>query len=274
MRSKPNTKHRPIRRSATPNGHTPREGQALVEFALLVPVLLVIMLMTLDFGHLFLGWVNLQNTARIGADFAATHPLAWDATNPDAAAQARYAQLISNDATTINCRMPSPIPTPTFPDGETTINGRAQVNLTCDFQVLTPIIGGIVGSPLKLGAQAIFPIRAGIASIAPVIPTPTPSPTATPTPTPTPTPSSSAGATPTPAPTPKPPCVVPSMMGSQPNNGLQTAWSRAGFTIPFNVTVGTKFIGSEYWLDSSGGQHPGLYDGSVLPCDVEFTVGP
>lgn len=190
-------------------------GQAVTEFALILPFLLIVMLLVLDFGHLFLGWVNLQNTARIGADFAATHPTAWDLVKPDLAAQARYEELIRRDATTINCALPSPIPTPTFPDGTSTLNGRAQVNLNCGFQVLTPIISQIVGSPLRLGATSIFPIRFGLANIAPPPPpSPTPTPTVAPTPTPT------AGPTPTPVPTPAP-CIVPDMINKVPNAGLQ-----------------------------------------------------
>ena len=121
-------------RVAKPRHQRPSGGQAVTEFALLLPFLLIVMLLVLDFGHLFLGWVNLQNTARIGADFAATHPTAWDLVNPDPVAQARYEELIRRDATTINCGLPSPIPTPTFPDGTGTLNGRAQVNLDAIFR--------------------------------------------------------------------------------------------------------------------------------------------
>ncbi len=242
--------------SRTPRHPDRARGQALVELALVAPVLLLIVLLVLDFGHLFLGWVNLQNTARIGADYAATHPDAWDAVSPDPSAQARYEALIQRDATTINCVLPSPLPTPAFPDGTTTLNGRAQVNLTCDFQLLTPIISSVVGSPLRLGAGAIFPIRVGLLNVAPP---PTPAPTTIPTATPTSPPAT---------------CTVPSLLNKVPNNGLQTGWAGAGFTVPFNVTVGTAKIGSEYYVNSGGTTINGPFDGTQLICDVQLTVGP
>jgi hypothetical protein len=255
-------------RLTAPAGH--RHGQAVTELALILPVLMLIVLLVLDFGHLFLGWVNLQNTARIGADYAATHPKAWSAS-PDPDAQARYEELIRRDATTINCVLPSAIPTPAFPDGTSTLNGRAQVKLTCNFAILTPIISQVIGSPLGLGASADFPIRAGLANVAPPPPPPPPSPTPTPTPTPTPDPSASASPTPTPTPVP---CIVPTLLGNVPNKPLADEWADAGFTIPYNVTVGTKKIGSEYYLDGGGGKVGGPFDGSILECDVELTVGP
>ena len=51
-------------------------GQSLVEFALVLPVVLLILLLTIDVGRLYYGWVNLQNAARIEANYAALHPTA------------------------------------------------------------------------------------------------------------------------------------------------------------------------------------------------------
>src|SRR6476659_5639717 len=53
-------------------------GQSLVEFALVLPVMLLLMLTALDFGRVYLGYINLQNMARIAANFAADNPSAWD----------------------------------------------------------------------------------------------------------------------------------------------------------------------------------------------------
>ena len=39
-------------------------GQSIVELALILPVILLILMVGLDFGRVFLGWVNLNNTAR------------------------------------------------------------------------------------------------------------------------------------------------------------------------------------------------------------------
>ncbi len=53
-------------------------GQALVEFALVAPVMLVIMLLAVDFGRLFFTYVAVNNAAREGAFYAATHASDWD----------------------------------------------------------------------------------------------------------------------------------------------------------------------------------------------------
>ena len=50
----------------------------MVESALVLPILALLLVMAIDFGRVFFGWVALQNAARIGADFAAQTPDAWD----------------------------------------------------------------------------------------------------------------------------------------------------------------------------------------------------
>jgi len=46
-------------------------GQSLVEFALVLPIFLLIMLFAIDFGRVFSAWISLNNLARIGANLAA-----------------------------------------------------------------------------------------------------------------------------------------------------------------------------------------------------------
>ena len=91
-------------------------GQALVEMAMLLPLLLLIMLMALDFGRVFFGWIGLQNAVRQGANYAALNASAWG-TPADTAAQAEYRAQISSDTAGLNCAPQSPAPDPSFPDG-------------------------------------------------------------------------------------------------------------------------------------------------------------
>ena len=56
---------------------TRTRGQSLVEFAIFIPVLASLLLMSVDVGRVYLGWVTLTNVARIGANFAAQNPTAW-----------------------------------------------------------------------------------------------------------------------------------------------------------------------------------------------------
>lgn len=149
--------------------HT-RRGQSLVEFALILPVLLLILLMGIDFGRVFLGWVNLNNTARIAANLAAaTAPQFASGSGPtfDAAFDRVWDQM-QRDATTINCVLPSKAtvkatfaPAQLFPQGSD-LGDPTHVAITCRFGLLTPIISGVIGSPLAVSASADFPVRTGI----------------------------------------------------------------------------------------------------------------
>jgi Flp pilus assembly protein TadG len=52
-------------------------GQGLVEFALVVPLFLLLVFAIIDFGILFEHRITLDNAARNGARWATTHPTAW-----------------------------------------------------------------------------------------------------------------------------------------------------------------------------------------------------
>jgi len=142
-----------------------QRGQSLVEFALILPILLLLTLIAVDFGRVYLGWINLQNMARIAADFGANNPKAdWN----DATFLATYRNQIANDASASNCPLaPGQPAKPTFfdvdgVDGSTGIGDRVTVNLTCRFKVVTPLISFVVGSTVNVSASASFPVKKSI----------------------------------------------------------------------------------------------------------------
>ena len=49
-------------------------GQSVVEFAMIAPVLVFLLLITLDFGRLFMSYITLTNTTRVAANYAAVEP--------------------------------------------------------------------------------------------------------------------------------------------------------------------------------------------------------
>lgn len=225
-------------------------GQSLVEFALVLPVMLLLVLFGVDFGRVFLGWVELNNVVRVAADFAAENPTAWNTVNPNAAVQTQYRNLVANEAAKVNCTMPSSIPDPVFsggPNAQQAIGTPVFVRVACRFDLITPLIGSVFGGSLQVAASASYPTRSGMianipmASVTPV-PSPTPSPSPTPTPEPSssvegasgspgPTPTSTAAptATPAPTPTPTPMCTVPNFRNVKAKNAA-TTWLTAGFT--------------------------------------------
>ncbi|MDF2734882.1 MAG: cell surface protein [Chloroflexota bacterium] len=139
-------------------------GQSLVEFALVLPIILMLTLIALDFGRVYLGWINLQSMARIGANLAANNPTAWSGSG-DAAIKARYQAQIKNDATANNCRLPvvggvQTAPAPTFTGEE--LGDEAHVALTCTFGIITPGISNILGGSVAVSSSAVFPVKTGM----------------------------------------------------------------------------------------------------------------
>ena len=239
-------------------------GQGLVEFAMILPVLMLALLLAIDFGRVFFGWVGLANASRIGASYAAGHPQAWG-TPGDATQRDSYLDQILADANALNCSLPGTIPDPAFPNG-TELGDPAQVTLTCDFSLITPLVSNILGNSITISADSIFPIRDGLALGGPGA-------TATPTPTPSPTPSPTPDPSATPAPTPVP-CYAPSFIGDRvgfaaaPNPLLQIKWAAEGFT---TTLVITRPPNSNYTIQTQGplvGGQPGDCDTTVM------TVGP
>src|SRR5262245_2210616 len=152
-------------------------GQSLVEFALVLPILLFLTLIALDFGRVYLGYTNLQNMARIAANFAANNSSAWDGvSNPnDAKLKTKYYNQIIADAQAINCRLVDANAdrkidandfTPTFTDrngdGLTDLGDSGTVQIGCNFGVITPGIAAIVGNTVKVAAASSFPVKTGM----------------------------------------------------------------------------------------------------------------
>jgi PKD repeat protein len=139
-------------------------GQSLVEFALIVPILLLIVMGGIDFGRVFLGWVALNNTARVAANYAGSNALLLSAGNT--AALASYNTLVQDDAEATNCTPPNPIPAPVY-SPSASIGGTAQVGLTCTFRILTPVVSQVLGGTVQVSASSTFPVRVGVVANVP-----------------------------------------------------------------------------------------------------------
>lgn len=229
-------------------------GQALVEFALVLPIMLLLLLMAVDFGRLFTTYVAVNNAAREGAFYAAEHaadtPFDSTAYNDGVettALQEVNVQAQGGEGTLIVS------PPLCFPSGgggniacdvaatQTSGTGNhVRVSVSQPFSFLTPFAGEIFGGQLTLAADATAPVLdADTITLLPPSPspsiTPSPTPTASPTDTPSPTPTLPPGATPTPTPSPTPPptCTVPDLFNQYYNGSpgaLDTWQTGAGFT--------------------------------------------
>jgi hypothetical protein len=140
-------------------GRRRSRGQSLVEFALVVPVLLVILLGGIDMGRLYFGWVNLNNAARIAANYAAVNT-----AGPFGAGSA-YETTVKNDTGGINCAALA-VPPPVF-SPNTNVGSTATVTMTCSFGLVFPFVG-----PIPMAATSTFPVRGGTIAGVPNPPAP------------------------------------------------------------------------------------------------------
>jgi Flp pilus assembly protein TadG len=211
------------RRWPSPFGGRRRSrGQAMVEFALILPVLMLLFATTLDLGRLALAELSIDNAAREGAFQAAKTPTDFDNT------KACPASATSN---TIVCRVqleakssgvtinPADISVSCSVSGcPKGLGNHVTVAVVGHFQLLTPILAPFFG-----GSTAVTFTRSATNQIEtlPVPPTGAPTavtPSASASTLPSASASESAGASggpsaspvPTPTPSPTPNCTLPS----------------------------------------------------------------
>ena len=148
-------------------------GQAFVEFALVLPVMILILLVAVDFGRLFFTYIQVNNAAREAA-FAASQNLADQSSISARAAQEANVQAQGGEgiltvslpvcATAANPPVSTTCPTGT-PDAAFFSGAGHQVTVSVSrqFTFLTPIIGGFFPA-LSVGASATAPVVPVVAS--------------------------------------------------------------------------------------------------------------
>lgn len=107
-------------------------GQSIVEFAIVLPLLLLIVCAIIDFGWLFYNQLNLQNSVREGARFGAVN-----AGNSDCIA---LTQAKINDVAVDSIKEVMNIDI-TFSTPLTPCDGDISVTVTSTIRILTPVLG-------------------------------------------------------------------------------------------------------------------------------------
>ena len=152
---------------AQPAGNAPskrtsrRKGQALVEFALLVPLVFLLAVNALNFGGFLFAWITVANAARAGAEY-----MSMSSASPGAPAPATLAQittLVTNDVSSLLNR--SSLAVAICTNATTAANGcttlfdpeapaytLATVDVTYTYQPFIPLF-----SFPKLGISATLP---------------------------------------------------------------------------------------------------------------------
>ena len=140
-------------------GRKSSQGQSLVEFALIAPLLILLLLALFDFGRAVYAYNTISNAAREGVRLAIVDqsesggvPLA--AT--EAANQATALGLDPSDVNDVQVLYRLPDLSDACPDRG--LGCVAQVRVQYQFQAVTPVIGAIVG-PFMLSTTTQVPIE-------------------------------------------------------------------------------------------------------------------
>jgi PKD repeat protein len=145
--------------------HTRSRGQSLVEFALILPVFLFLLLSAIDFGRLFFTYIQINNAAREGAAFGAISPadcggspclassgIATKARQETNAQAQRGEGTVAVSATCANSAgtaLACSLATGGGGPGNT-----ITVSVSEPFTFVTPLINGLFNNNLRLNASA------------------------------------------------------------------------------------------------------------------------
>ena len=159
-----------------PRAHLPilrSGGQALVEFALIFPLFVLLLFGILDAGRAILFYNTVASAARDAARVAivnqatagAAGSAACDTTSGQAWAQgcAVYSTHgtvgIDTSNVTVNYRDPTDTTTCSAATGDSVSDGcLAEVTVTAQFRAITPVIGQLIG-PLSLSSTSRVPVE-------------------------------------------------------------------------------------------------------------------
>lgn len=132
----------------------------MVEFALILPIMLVLLAAAIDLGRLFYAYIAVENAAKEGAFFGARNPLCDDGVNSNCGDPNNVIWHVRNEApnigpalaTTVACRDTAGLlvqPINNCLDGY-----KYQVTVTYPFTLITPILAPIFGSGMTLHAES------------------------------------------------------------------------------------------------------------------------
>jgi Flp pilus assembly protein TadG len=147
---------------------TPR-GQALVEMALILPLLMLLLLMAIDFGRVFFSYIQITNAAREAAAYAALSPtdtagiLAAAMKETDAQSQ-NGESAITIDAPTCMAPSGTVIACTAAKNNSTGQGNTISVTVRERFSFLTPLIDNFWQNSFQMGASATATVFGFVAS--------------------------------------------------------------------------------------------------------------
>lgn len=127
------------------------DGQAMVEFALILPIFLLILCGILDFGWLFYNQLSLNNACREGARYAVVN------TAEDANTQA-IINHIENATTTVFANDGVDIEV-TYSSPNDPTSGDITVSLEAEISFFTPVLSTILGEEKTITSTVVMKVE-------------------------------------------------------------------------------------------------------------------
>lgn len=256
---------KPTRAAQTKDRRPKSRGQGLVEFALILPVFLVLLSAAIDFGRLAYARIAVENAAREGAFQASITPTSYTA---DAACPPVNPATGEPDSNLVICRalleaegsviglMPSDIHLSCSPDCTEGLGHTVTVTVDGTFNLLTPFMAVFFGGyVIDFSSSATMQIETY----------PAPPPAGPPSPSPSVDPSASPSVEPSPSPSSGGGCVTPSAGFTY--TTVDGRGSPTGNKTPVDVTVTDTSTAAGSCPITSWTWHWG--DGSV-----DYVLGP
>jgi len=138
-------------------------GQALVEFALVFPIAVLVLLAVFDVGRAVFIYNGLTNAAREGARLAAVNQ--DEGLIEDRVTTVTFGGAITNlgDPNFVRFHregpnLATPTSNPVCPAGDIAVGCVAIVNAESDWTAITPVIGQIIG-PITFTARSEIPVE-------------------------------------------------------------------------------------------------------------------
>ena len=219
-------------------------GQSLVEFALILPVTLVIVAGAIDLGRVYVMTITMQNAAKEGAFFGARNPTCDSNVTPGCLDPQNVTARVTNELdglvlNSLTARCYAPGTTDFAGSGKALSSCKDgdlyHVSLAATFYLATPIMGNIVGDTIDLSSAATSVVISSFSTAGgPIDP----------------------GSTASPAPTPLvDECVVPDFRNGTKIGGAQPVWQFAGFTTTV-LTTGAGGQAIQYQVPVPGTRGP------------------
>jgi Flp pilus assembly protein TadG len=214
------------------NRRRPRSrGQSLAEFALILPVFLVILSTAIDLGRMAYARVTIANVAREASFQAAQTPTSYQAGQAcnTATNMVICRGLLESKGSVVTVN-PADIILTCTPDCSSVMGNTVSVKAVGRFNLLTPVMAAFFGtSTISFSSTSINQINA-LPAAATSAPTAVPTATLTAAPTAAPTATSSAGASPTPT-------AAPTISCASVSAGFTYSKSPSSNKSPVTVTV-------------------------------------